>query len=103
MDTFDLVDHINGVKDDFRVIWLFNIGVEKYWNNLNNSVASKEDEIVNASEEMMLLLARRQDIVIMRKETQPAYLELLDKLGIENPLILKPKGENNCRCISELV
>lgn len=104
MDTFDLVSHINNKDDGYSVIWLFNIGVEKYWNNLNNDVvASKEDEIVNSSEEMMLLLARKQDIVIMRKKTQNAYMELLEKLGIVSPMILIPKGEDSYRCISEIV
>lgn len=104
METFDLVSHINNINDKYCVIWLFNIGVEKYWSSIYSGVvASKEDEIINCSEEMMLLLAQPQDIVIMRKQPQREYLEDLSRHGFVLPRILSPEMEDDSKCISELI
>ena len=72
---FDLIKHIVNEKNNEIVIWIFNIGVEKYWNVEYSCVKnSKGDIIVNHSEEMMLLLARKGDYVILRKKPSEFYL-----------------------------
>lgn len=104
MERFDLVSHINKNDDGYCVIWLFNIGVERYWNNSYNGVVDiKEDEVVNHSEEMMLLLARPQDIVIMRRMPNEEYLDELRHCGFSNPQIVCPQSEDDSKCISELI
>ena len=102
--TFDLVSHINKNDDSFCVIWLFNIGVEKYWNNFYSGVVDmKEDIVINYSEEMLLLLARSQDVVIVRRKPQKEYLDELRYRGFGCPRILCPQSEDDSKCISELV
>lgn len=103
-ETFDFVSNISGKDDKSCIIWLFNIGVEKYWNITYSGVAAtKEDEVINNAEEMMLLLSRNQDIVIMRRKPQEAYLNMLRQRGFGTPQILCPQYENDSKCISELV
>ena len=52
MIDFHLLNHIRR-NDDYVVIWLFNIGVEKYWNGEVFTVKNtKEDIVVNHLEEL---------------------------------------------------
>lgn len=104
MEEFDLVSHISEPDDKSCVIWLFNIGVEKYWNNLYSGVAAtQEDVVIHNSEEMMLLIAREQDIVIMRRRPKEVFLNALRQHGFSTPQILCPQCEDDSKCISELV
>lgn len=103
METFNLTDHTKGLSDDYRVVWVFNIGVEKYWNPIGGVVDKKEDIVVNHSEEMLLLFAKSQDIVILRRKPSEEYLSDLKEKGASEPLILCPKNEDEEKGISELI
>lgn len=104
MCTFNLLDHIRNHEEQSVVVWLFNIGVEKYWSNDISSVKSGNDEIiVNHMEEMNLLITRKQDYMIMRKKPDEAYLQQLAEKGYQIPNFLFPEEEYETRSISELV
>ncbi|MDP4094931.1 MAG: ATP-grasp domain-containing protein [Bacillota bacterium] len=103
-ETFDLIDLLNVNRDKGRIIWLCNIGAEKYWNKVNAGISdSSEDIIVNHIEEMNLLLCRRQDIMLLREPPAPEYLEMLELLGFSIPEILTPENPDPSVPISELV
>lgn len=102
-DKFNLLDHIMG-KDDFTVIWMFSIGIEKYWNGEVFTVKnSKEDVIVNHMEEMNILITRRQDILILREMPDEIYLKEMENFGLELPTIVCPGVSDETKAISELV
>ncbi len=101
--SFDLLRHIRE-NDEYTVIWLFNIGVEKYWNNNVFTVKSAGDDIVVAHmEEMNLLITRQQDILILRNEPDVKYLEEMRRFGAEIPTIVCPLIEDEDKSISEIV
>ena len=101
---FDLIKHIVNEKNNEIVIWIFNIGVEKYWNVEYSCVKnSKGDIIVNHSEEMMLLLARKGDYVILRKKPSEFYLNNFKKYKKDMPNILYPKLVNEDKSITEII
>ena len=59
MIDFHLLNHIRN-NDDYIVIWLFNIGLEKYWNGEVFTVRNtKEDVLVNHLEEINLLITKK--------------------------------------------
>lgn len=103
MESLNLLHHIrNG--DENVLIWLFNIGVEKYWNKVDNIVKNeKEDIVVNHIEEINLLITRKQDYVIMRKRPAESFLKSLQENGYEVPNIICPSIQDEQKCISELV
>lgn len=103
MQTFDLLKHVRGV-DNNVVIWLFNIGVEKFWGTDISAVKSHNDEcIVNHMEEMNFLLSKRQDFLILRKVPNVDFLEGLSKEGFELPTIVTPTFEDENLGISEII
>lgn len=100
---FHLLKHIRE-NDGYTVIWLFNIGLEKYWNGEVFTVKdAREDIIVGHMEEMNLLLTRKQDILILRTQPDQAYLREMEAFGCEIPLILCPGREDETKSVSELV
>lgn len=100
---FHLLKHIRE-NDDYTVIWLFNIGLERYWNGGVYTVRNaREDVIVNHMEEMNLLLTRKQDILILRTKPEAAYLRDMEQFGCEIPSIVCPGREDENKSISELV
>ncbi len=101
--VFDLLKHIRE-NDEYTVIWLFNIGVEKYWNSDVFTVKSAGDDTVVAHmEEMNLLITRSQDILILRDEPDSAYLDQMRAFGAEIPTIVCPAVKDEGRSISEIV
>ncbi len=101
--VFDLLKHIRE-NDEYTVIWLFNIGVEKYWNSDVFTVKSAGDDTVVAHmEEMNLLITREQDILILRDEPDGAYLDQMRSFGAEIPTIVCPTVKDDNRSISEIV
>jgi len=103
MIDFHLLNHIRR-NDDYVVIWLFNIGVEKYWNGEVFTVKNtKEDIVVNHLEELNLLVTRKQDILLLRDIPSEAYLESMEEFGTEIPCIMCPSYEDENKSISELV
>lgn len=104
MSEFNLLDHIQGKNAGNTVVWLFNIGIERYWGQDISTVKSINDEmIVNHMEEMNLLLARKQDYLILRKQPDQRFLDILQRKGFELPHILTPKYEDENVGISEIV
>lgn len=100
---FHLLKHIRE-NDNYTVIWLFNIGLEKYWNGEVFTVKnSQEDIVVNHMEEMNLFLTRKQDILILRAKPDRAYLSQMEQFGLEIPAIVCPKCEDETQSVSELV
>ncbi len=101
---FNLIRYLTEEKDKGIIIWLCNIGAEKYWNKLSAGVVDRNEDIpVNRIEEMNLLLCREQDILILRKKPDEAYLENLRSLGFSIPVILTPEEPDLLTPISELV
>ncbi|MBR6238262.1 MAG: ATP-grasp domain-containing protein [Lachnospiraceae bacterium] len=101
--SFDLVKHIRE-NDEYTVIWLFNIGVEKFLNGEVFTVKNKgEDVIVNHMEEMNLLIARQGDILILRDEPDPAFLNSIKEVTGELPTIVCPSIQDEDKSISEIV
>ncbi|MCL6459038.1 MAG: ATP-grasp domain-containing protein, partial [Gorillibacterium sp.] len=86
------------------IVWLLNIGAEKYWNPLQPGIVDvNEDRIVGRIEEMNLLLCRAQDVLILREYPDRAYLNRLEQWGFSLPHILVPQGSDDRTPISELV
>lgn len=101
---FDLINSLTNKEDKTRIVWLCNIGAEKYWNKLNIGISDKqEDIVVSHIEEMNLLLCRSQDIIILREYPDEEFLRTLNKLGFQIPRILIPKGSDEAKSISELI
>ena len=103
MMNFNLLSHIRGL-DETRVVWLFNIGLEAYWNGEQATIKdAKGDVVVNHMEEMNLLITRPQDIMILRTKPDEAYLKELEARGFTLPTIVTPSVEDETRGISYLV
>lgn len=103
-DTFDLIQYLTVARHKGVIIWLLNIGAEKYWNKLNQGIVDKnEDMIVNRVEEMNLLLCREQDVMILREMPDPIFLSMLQKLGFSVPRIWIPENADLITPIAELV
>ncbi|WP_010244012.1 preATP grasp domain-containing protein [Acetivibrio cellulolyticus] len=101
---FNLIEYITKRRDEGIIIWLLNIGAEKYWNKISAGVVDRsEDMIVNHTEEMNLLLCREQDIMILREQPDARYLNMLKELGFSVPRILTPSKGDPLTPISELV
>lgn len=101
---FNLVNYLTVERDKGVIIWLCNIGAEKYWNNVNLGMVDKQDEgIVEHIEEMNLLICRKQDIMILREEPDKDYLNALSEAGFEIPNIMVPEKSDLSSSISELV
>ena len=104
MEEFNLLNHVRGTERESVVIWMLNIGIEKFWGQDVSSVKSVADEItVNHVEEMNLLITRKQDYLILRKLPDPVFLELLRGKGIEIPNFLIPSREDESVGIAQLV
>ena len=103
-NEFDLVNYLTVERERGTIIWMFNIGIEKFWNNENFSLKDvKENAIVNRIEEMNLLLTRKQDILILRNKPDSKYLKDLEDLGFDIPIILSPQMKDDEKSIAELV
>lgn len=101
---FNLVKYLTSDRDKGRIVWLFNIGAEKYWNEANSGVVDRsENAVVNRIEEMNLLISRKQDYVILRRMPDKYYLNMLEEMGFSIPAILTPKDADELTPISELV
>lgn len=104
MVEFNLLENLSNKKDNTIIIWIFNIGVEKYWYEDNYTIKnSREDAIVNHIEEMNILLTRSQDILILRNKPNDSYLLNMKDAGFSIPHILCPTEKNEKKSISELV
>lgn len=85
-------------------VWLFNIGAEEVWHPGTRAIADPaEQTVVNRMEEMNLLLCRRQDILVLREQPQPHFLEMLQQLGFFVPRIEVPESSDPLTPITELV
>lgn len=101
---FDLIEHIEGKNSDYTAIWIFNIGIEKYWNNDTGYIKDvRGDTVVNHAEEMMLLLANEGDYVVLRKKPSVIFLQEIKKLkhGIAN--IICPSIVDEDKSITEII
>lgn len=103
-EEFNLIQYLTVQRDKGVMIWLCNIGAERYWSNMNTGVVDRnEDIIVNRIEEMNLLICREQDVIILRESPDKEYLDVLKKMGFSIPRILTPKNVDLLTPISELV
>ncbi|HEY0828907.1 MAG TPA: peptide ligase PGM1-related protein [Bacilli bacterium] len=104
VETFNLIKYLTVDRHKGKIIWLLNIGAEKYWNKANSGVIDRnEDMIVNRVEEMNLLICREQDVIILREKPDEAYLINLQQLGFSIPRILIPESSDLLSPISELI
>lgn len=103
-NEFHLIKYLTQDRDKGIIIWLCNIGAEKYWNRLSAGVVDRNEDIpVNRIEEMNLLVCREQDIMILRKKPEEEYLDNLKRLGFSIPRIITPGEADLLTPISELV
>ncbi|HEX3028714.1 MAG TPA: ATP-grasp domain-containing protein [Clostridia bacterium] len=103
-NEFNLLRYITTERKKGTIVWLCNIGAERYWGKYNAGVVDRnENIIVNRIEEMNLLVCREQDIIILRKKPDAEYLDNLRKLGFSIPMILVPQTEDLLTPISELI
>lgn len=101
---FNLIQYMTKDRDKGIIVWLCNIGAEKYWNKTGSGVVDRNEDIpVNRIEEMNLLICREQDIIILRKMPDTKYLNDLKRLGFSIPAILTPDDADLLTPISELV
>ncbi|WP_058304258.1 preATP grasp domain-containing protein [Gorillibacterium timonense] len=103
-DSFHLIRWLTEERCKGIIVWLFNIGAERFWNQVQPGIVDvNEDRIVSRMEEMNLLLCREQDILILREAPNPEYLEQLREWGFSIPRILVPASGDERAGISELV
>lgn len=103
-DEFNLIKALKDREDTSVIIWLFNIGVERFWNESAYTVKDKaEDILVNHMEEMNLLITRKQDYMILRKRPSEEFLNEFERLGFELPNFLILSKQDEEKSISELV
>ncbi|MDF2986920.1 MAG: phosphoribosylaminoimidazole carboxylase synthetase [Eubacterium sp.] len=103
-EKFNLIEYLTSKRDKGIIIWLCNIGAEKYWHRVSSGVVDRnEDIIVNRVEEMNLLISREQDIVILRNAPDEEYLLTLKKMGFSIPSILTLNNSDLFTPISELI
>ncbi len=101
---FNLISLLTTERSKGTIVWLCNIGAEKYWSNLSTGVVNRQEDIaVNRMEEMNLLICREQDIIILREMPDEDYLENLKRMGFSIPTILSPENADLLTPISELV
>ncbi len=101
---FNLISLLTTERSKGTIVWLCNIGAEKYWSNLSTGVVNRQEDIaVNRMEEMNLLICREQDIIILREVPDEDYLENLKRMGFSIPTILSPENADLLTPISELV
>lgn len=101
---FNLIKHLTENRSSETVVWLCNIGAEKYWSKLSAGVVDRNEDIaVNRIEELNLLICKEQDVLILRKQPDGKYLQTLQALGFSVPIILCPKEPDPLTPISELV
>lgn len=101
--NFNLLKHIRE-NDDYTVVWLFNIGIEKFWNGEVFTVKNQNDDIiVNHMEEMNILITQEQDILILRDNPNEDYLNTLKNLGFKIPNIVCPEIKDESKSISEIL
>ncbi len=101
---FNLINYLTAERNKGIIIWICNIGAEKYWGELSAGMVDRDENIVvNRIEEMNLLVCREQDIVILRKKPEEEYLNRLRELGFSIPTILSPREVDLLTPISELV
>ncbi len=102
--NLSLIEMITENRNRGIIVWLFNIGAEKYWNNLSSGVVDvNEDIVVNRIEEINLLICREQDIMILRKKPDNRYLNALRENGITVPQILSLDTDDLVTPISQLI
>lgn len=86
------------------VIWLFNIGCEKYWRSSDFFIKNKSDEtIVHSMEELCLLLADNEDYVILRRVPDSEYMDDINSLVGTSPKILSLSLDDDKKSISEII
>ncbi|WP_242651725.1 ATP-grasp domain-containing protein [Ruminiclostridium cellulolyticum] len=103
-NEFNLIRLLTTQRNKGTIVWLCNIGAEKYWSSLSTWVVNRQEDIaVNRMEEMNLLICREQDIIILREMPQEDYLEDLRRMGFTIPTILCPGKSDLLTPISELV
>lgn len=102
--NFNLLKCLKDARHEETIVWLCNIGAEKFWNKMSKGfVDPYEEGIVNRMEEVNLLVCREQDIMILREYPDKDYLEILKSFGFSIPTILVPENSDELTSISELV
>lgn len=103
-EQFNLIEYLTVQRNKGIIVWLLNIGAEKYWNPVNTGIIDRnEDKIVNRVEEMNLLICREQDVLILRQQPDEAYLAMLRQWGFSIPNIWIPEQTDAVSPISELI
>lgn len=99
----DLAGLLTEKREDAIIVWLCNIGAEKYWNKTSSGIVDKrEDEIAVKMEEISLLLCRPQDILILREKPDPVFLATLAGYGMPSPRIVCPEISDPGLPVTEL-
>ncbi|MGG3282946.1 ATP-grasp domain-containing protein [Paenibacillus solani] len=89
---------------DTPVVWIFNIGAERFWYPESKGLTnSTEETVINYIEEINLLITREIDYIIMRKKPDAFFLDNLIKMGFKIPEILLLNINDEKASISELI
>lgn len=103
-EPFHLINSLTVDKHNDTIVWMLNIGAEKYWHPTSRGVVDpSEDRIVGRIEEMNLLICRPQDVLILRELPDPNFLKALREWGFAIPTIITPANKDPFTPISELV
>ncbi|UJF34502.1 preATP grasp domain-containing protein [Paenibacillus hexagrammi] len=102
--TFHLIHYVTTQRGEGTLIWMLNIGAEKYWNRVQAGINDpNENRLVNRVEEMNILLCREQDILILREQPDAAFISRMREYGFSIPRILTPSQADPLTPIAELV
>jgi len=100
LELADFRDKIIGKK---AYVWLFNIGAEKVWFSLPNTIGKESNDFFMGVEYMNLLLCQEQDYVIFRRPPNWKFLNYLRRQGICIPNIIWLNNSEHDMTTSECI
>ncbi|HVX42538.1 MAG TPA: ATP-grasp domain-containing protein [Mycobacteriales bacterium] len=91
--------------DEAALVFLGNFEVEEHWARdeigLPRIALSRGDAVVNRMDEFAILLAGKGDFVVLKGLPDEAYLQYLEKIGVELPNLLICEDSDPHRTVTE--
>lgn len=85
-----------------NIIWLVNVGAEKYWHDLQNALNGDSDNFISQIEGINIALAKEDDYIIVSELPDDEYLRYLEENGFNIPMFLQTCRYNG-KSLSESV
>ena len=85
-----------------NIIWLVNVGAEKYWHDLPNTLNGDSDNFISQIEGINIALAKEDDYIIVSELPDDEYLRYLEENGFNIPMFLQTYRYNG-KSLSESV